>query len=159
MIRKARPTEYRGVRYRSKSEACLAKLLDDRGWLLEYEPAWLAVGGWKPDFAAWSVADARDWDVPVGQFRPLLWIIEYKPSDVTPTYRRELERRFNAVRLRIGGLPHWFCKLMMGSFWDEDGRKAEFWSGRAWVPVAGEWAGPDEVKAIRAHRFDLKATV
>lgn len=49
----ATPTEYRGVRFRSKLEACWAHLFDQIGMPWEYEPR-LEIAGWLPDFRLWG---------------------------------------------------------------------------------------------------------
>jgi hypothetical protein len=106
---KARPTEYKGVRFRSKSEAVFARYLDlwledansipmyqdaaTRGLItkshggFQYEPRTL-IGGWCPDFLFWMVTpphgdnDYFCWSVPLLD----MTYIEYKPSRPTDTY-------------------------------------------------------------------------
>lgn len=49
------PTDYKGVRFRSKSEAIFARALELRGYeIWEYEPRGFEVADWCPDF--WCVA-------------------------------------------------------------------------------------------------------
>lgn len=106
---KARPTEYKGIRFRSKSEAVFARYLDltldelaetgtaanvasgSRGGF-RYEPK-THIDGWNPDFLMWQV------DLPHERFEggnffssiPRLneTYIEYKPSRPTDTYVNE----------------------------------------------------------------------
>ncbi len=119
-MKKARPTEYRGVRYRSKSEAMFARYLDlliERNYTRTtvssspwnhpsatglsggfiYEPRWQSDDGWTPDFIKWDVGIGR---VPDGGATPYFEIpilqydlIEYKPNRPTDTYVEEFARR------------------------------------------------------------------
>lgn len=84
----ARPTEYRGVRFRSKCEAMFALWLDlseqpsdvvCEQW--EYEPALTYMPGFSCDFHMYSLVKGSD-------FRPGLRqdFYEYKPSKPTQTY-------------------------------------------------------------------------
>lgn len=68
------PTEYAGVRFRSKSEAVFARCLDLAGWNWTYEPSGtshLCEHAW--DFAVWQRGKQSSY-------------IEYKPSEPTRTY-------------------------------------------------------------------------
>ncbi|MFN9583403.1 MAG: hypothetical protein ACK566_12170 [Bacteroidota bacterium] len=109
-ITEARPTEYKGVRYRSKCEAMFARYLDlEREESVrcgfgpggfEYEPSYLDVDGWKPDFLKWFVID----QVVVGNFcGPGIRyvVIEYKPSRPTGTYIEEFVERVTKLRHRL----------------------------------------------------------
>lgn len=87
----ARPTEYRGIAFRSKSEAIVARAFDLLHISWFYEPN---VGdtcyGWRPDFfISWP------WKSRPG-FSPLL--LEFKPIDPTDTYREELLERFERIQ-------------------------------------------------------------
>ena len=85
-IHAARPTEYSGVVFKSKCEAIFARNIDLCRGLWEYEPAQRSIGSWRPDFRV--------------VFRNLkhnqlhTFIIEYKPSAPTFTYKQELGVRF-----------------------------------------------------------------
>lgn len=123
-IQKARPTEYKGIRFRSKSEAIFARYLDllmaEHGSIdsfrgrdgkilsgrggFEYEPRTL-VDGWNPDFLLWEVS------VPHGDEPHFCWnvptlntsFLEYKPSRPTTTYIEEWARgvgRWNEMARR-----------------------------------------------------------
>ena len=110
---KARPTEYKGIRFRSKSEAVFARYLDllldvnamvdageaaSRGNMLsrgcggfEYEPTTL-VDGWHPDFMFWFMRAPRKMfvnnfcsNVPIFELN----FYEYKPTRPTQTYVTE----------------------------------------------------------------------
>jgi len=113
VIKEARPTEYKGILYRSKSEAMFARYLElqneydvawfsrvQRCWNLAqsgfiYEPELLKVGRWTPDFVRWStMADTHNhfW-LPELSYE----VIEYKPSRPTDTYIAEFVERINKL--------------------------------------------------------------
>ena len=78
-IIKAKPTTYRGIEFRSKSEARLAVALDlARVPYWEYEPTIQETdpGEWKPDF--WVRLPVLDWWVDV--------LVEYKPTSPSRPY-------------------------------------------------------------------------
>jgi hypothetical protein len=84
----ARPTEYKGVVYRSKSEAMFAASLDyqHKKWL--YEPSFCELkDGWRPDFVL-PIQDGN---------RFFFQAIEYKPARITETCRNELRDRFTEL--------------------------------------------------------------
>lgn len=75
----AKPTEYRGIMFRSKLEATWARFFDVIGVDWEYEPAQLP--GWVPDFlvAGW-------------------WLAEVKPIPITGACSAEYEPFQKAIR-------------------------------------------------------------
>jgi hypothetical protein len=113
--RQARPTEYKGVVYRSKCEAMFARYLEldladavdeacelsryggpfftgvtsSGGWGFVYEPPKPTVGRWVFDFLAWQMSYSHEICAPVFK---LTWI-EYKPSNATETYVNEFQQR------------------------------------------------------------------
>lgn len=126
---KARPTEYRGIVYKSKCEAMFARylelsseeeqdiskfLLKDRGgvncfgpshgWGAIYEPANFVVDDWRPDFLVWRCTS----DFPDGDCLQLTQInyevIEYKPSKPTETYVKEFGTRTGVLADTIKSL-------------------------------------------------------
>ena len=77
------PTEYRGVRFRSKSEAIFARAMDLAGFKdWSYEST--VIDGYTPDFFV-DVA-VRSWGYD------LYYLVEYKPSLPTKTYMEKLMR-------------------------------------------------------------------
>lgn len=151
---KPTPTEYRGVRFRSKSEAILAALFDVSGvadWI--YEPHFLEVNGYVPDFALPLVVDHADL---------FLSVVEYKPSEVTETYREVLASRNREMRKLIGlecdfwlvtgsmfeGMP------MAWHFSDEKWTKVGNLQ-QSWIPGVEMWFGCDAIEFARTTRFDL----
>lgn len=92
----AKKTEYRGVCFRSRSEARLAVCFDAAGWRWEYEPKELDVNGWKPDFLV--VRKNR---------RPI--VVEYKPARPSDEYINELTQRFEVLNREYTGRTQCFC--------------------------------------------------
>jgi hypothetical protein len=74
---RAKPTTYRGIRYRSKSEARFAVALDIEGVKYEYEPKLDKLHGWKPDFGV---------SFPIVVDATFNCLVEYKPSAVSDEY-------------------------------------------------------------------------
>lgn len=106
----ARPTEYAGVVFRSKSEAVLARALDlhpECGGNWVYEPEMFKTSdGWKPDFYFRLGTSDGIWS----------GIIEYKPSAPTETYVKRLKQYYDELRqnkeLGVFGFG-----LMIGNPW------------------------------------------
>lgn len=116
----ARPTEYKGVCYRSKSEAMFAMWLDITGRHnayhgcgrngahgFEYEPERFAVDGWRPDFYRWYVKKTS-------QITLIHEAIEYKPTRPSDAYIDELGVRFDKMSKQVD-LTH---MLYYGSIYD-----------------------------------------
>lgn len=90
----ARPTEYKGIRFRSKSEAVFARCLDTSqivsGWI--YEPD--IDGSPHPwDFSVVVMENAYCNHCKSMSRQPRHLLIEYKPSGVTRTYYDNLIER------------------------------------------------------------------
>lgn len=144
VFRKAVPTEYRGVRYRSKTEALVARWLDTRASTIQYwyEPEQYEVDGWRPDFAWLLRQEEGDKNLLFKEC-----IIEVKPKWPTKTYMDALESRFkniepNAVKnIKALCLADPFDANMI-CFW------AYHHSGWALV---GEWGDAFDLD----YRFDL----
>jgi len=111
-LRKATPTEYKGVTYRSKCEAMFARYLEldgleaasqsqfssrmggihvtHDGFGFQYEPPTL-IEGWNPDFLTWIVCTPRADGIAKGWFHHSipsirLEFIEYKPQRPSEAY-------------------------------------------------------------------------
>lgn len=158
----ARPTEYKGVVYRSKCEAMFARALDLKKDFCDsftYEPEW---GGGKTDFATMKVT---------GRFRdgyPLVCVelrcIQYKPARPTFTYANEFrnewtEARYKEVRQSVTEnsivpILLIYPEIVWGSVYDAD-------RGRVWIdknvcrfePM--DWLGTVELE-VRTYRYDLQ---
>ncbi len=111
-MQQATPTEYKGVRYRSKSEAMFAMYLDLFSQSIvgghiaaagyAYEPPGFNAGDYQVDFMLWSTT------VPEAYFsddelrRPMIAfnhydLIEYKPKRPTKTYIKNARARYLAI--------------------------------------------------------------
>jgi hypothetical protein len=83
MNMKAIPTEYRGVRFRSKSEAILARCFDIAGWLWLYEP--------KSNFEGdQPILNVHSWDFLIENQSDFQILVEYKPTKPTNQYAENL---------------------------------------------------------------------
>lgn len=93
------PTEYMGVRFRSKSEAIFARSLDLNQILWEYEPKeWTTMDLWRPDFkASWCHQ----------QHKIAFALIEYKPRNVTNTYLENKYSQLKDIRQYLYGISVW----------------------------------------------------
>lgn len=132
----ARPTEYRGVKFRSKSEAIFARALDLGKWVWKYEPEDMRLeNGWVPDF----------WIVMTKPVNPTIVsvVVEYKPSHITQTYLQELTSRMIALSDRMIQTSF---GLATGSPWDHvEARKFTVLTQNGWVESA----------RLRKHTLDL----
>ena len=155
------PTEWQGIRFCSKSEACFAMYIDHYtrrqnnnessvvAW--EYEPQQLILDdGYVPDFR-------------VVCFRNnVLWckLIEYKPSRPTPTYAMNVLQKL-AILAHHVGMECTPC-IQFGSFWENTPSKQP----TTMMMLGGEiienpgWATGDDDWQLRQiigqQRFDLE---
>lgn len=164
---KARPTEYKGIKFRSKSEAMFARWLElwledrekqfrkDRWSIGEgsggfiYEPD-LLFRQRLPDFLAWQVV--RCSVIP----EVFIWIIEYKPSRPTKAY---CEQFLNDVRGVAGRMNLMGCFVYYGSHWNTDRGIVSSsalcddpWETLKWEEV--DWLSKYESQVMET-RFDL----
>lgn len=170
---KAIPTEYRSVRYRSKSEAMFARWLDLNGTSLaigyggsimasgfDYEPHGLVIddtfnagAAWFVDFLHWCVVSNVN---EISTFVPLMHysIIEYKPSKPTKTYLVSLGRKFDVIKQQFPFLfsSSYFC--FYGSVFNKSRDLLRYESG-SWVSVGIDWSDGLEGE-ILSTRFDLE---
>ena len=171
---KPRPTEYRGVRFRSKNEAQVACLLDlqcqsagfTRCWW--YEPSFLIVDGYSPDFLVQKTEYDED-----GVATDSSWkVIECKPAEVTDTYRAELADRFckiietpfvKAIRCAFKSVQ---CELWEGSVYGGHKNTWLFVGYGEDIPecvkqpfddgLLNPWIEDADREIIQRYRFDLK---
>lgn len=151
--RKAVPTEYKGVRFRSKSEACFAMYLDHYNVLWEYEPKELALEcGYVPDFRIIRHSAKAFY----------CELIEYKPSMATDTYLHVVMEKLLLLSNHVA--MECYPAVFMGSFWNNDAasqcevirpdlqrggfHRIDGWQGKG----DDEWALRQQ---IAQHRFDL----
>lgn len=165
----ARPTEYKGIRYRSKSEAMFARWLEisigeefnfDRlncggrcgagGFV--YEPSFLTIGEWTPDFFRWAIHTSK-------ATYPSVYgtSIEYKPSKPTITYLDEFAIRCSALT-EIAPYPCSY-ELYYGGFFDKPAGLI-LWDADYGIHEAPHyefnWIG-GHAPEVMATRFDLEA--
>lgn len=147
-IRKAIPTEYRGIRFRSKSEAIFARALDlaHSGKLIwEYEPNEYEVDGWKPDFYVKRQYEGSNyWDC----------IIELKPSEVTDTHMDNLGNRFCELMDENVGL---LCYLICGNH--RNSNRHVWWFNGGWDNETDDYFWSvvfSKFEEAAEYRFDLK---
>jgi hypothetical protein len=181
-IKEARPTEYKGILYRSKSEAMFARWLELRAssWVrevscsgplfsggfnrcqagFEYEPEWLEIDGWKPDFMEWYVANNS---CNKRQYPTMVYsVIEYKPSRPTDAYIQTFATRCKKLIIELEAerqqefLYRASWEIYYGSVFNLDRGRIEFMSGDI-IWNNQDWLEEYE-EAIKATRFDL-ATV
>lgn len=138
------PTEYRGVRFRSKSEAIFARALELRKYTtLEYEPRGFEVGGWCPDF--WAVAQGTN------NFITSLFI-EYKPTSVTDSYKESLAEKFRL----LGDKMHRSLRILACGNAFEDRYETFYLNDSEWVEVEDKLRLFRNIKEASKFRFDLK---
>jgi hypothetical protein len=150
-----RRTEYQGVIFRSKSEALFARLLELNGYEWMYEPKdfFALEDGWVPDF--W----AHQYDHTPSGTVFLSTLIEYKPGDVTETYKEELLVRF--LEFWPDGMRGIMPALICGTPFDKSRPRLMYrmtWiGGIRWVRMerAEAWFFKNWDKAMET-RFDLK---
>lgn len=180
-----RPTEYRGIQYRSKCEAMFARYLDldhqeqKEIWNFQqkrssfrkipeiclgfyYEPAGVSVNKWVPDFVTFEVTqhETRTSGMPEIVYS----VIEYKPSKPTTTYIaewcircRSLFTEWHAKELhQLWSRTTW--QLFYGSVYTNDRSVIDTSVLNDWTPEdqRHDWLINYE-DAIRETRFDLES--
>jgi hypothetical protein len=156
--RRAVPTEYKGVTYRSKSEAMFAVWLemscnrDGHPYGIIYEPGYFKTDdGWIPDFLTWQVVHLDN----KPEIRNVIY--EYKPAKPTKTYIELFIKRSKQIHERFGGDYNLGVILMYGSVYGQD---RGYIFGDCGLPQKPQlrlcnWLGEFE-QAIRSVRFNLE---
>lgn len=135
---KPRPTEYKGVRLRSKSEAILARCFDLAGIFWDYEPS-------NNTGHSWDFFTSGPWG---GE--PTDCFIEYKPCRPTATYVESLMAETASSKIER--------RVMWGSYWNPEGGdvfkqvscyRGHFQEQDVW-PIT-----PKVIERAVTHRFDL----
>ena len=152
------PTEFKGVRYRSKSEAMFRVWLEmccirDRNpYGIIYEPDYFTTDdGWTPDFLVWQ-AIHLDNKPEIRNF-----IYEYKPARPTDAYLELFLRRSKQILERFSSDRGLHVVLMYGSVYEQDRGYVFGDSEISQKPQLRtcNWIGEFE-QAIRQMRFDLE---
>jgi hypothetical protein len=157
-----RPTEYKGVVYRSKSEAMFARFLELQvsGRRLGgfcYEPNEMEIDGWIPDFLGWSLSKRSN--------RPCITysLFEYKPKTPTATYLESLAKKIHRIVDAAEALPA-YCGVSLSVFCGGFFGPAVFLSPTKLAPrcwrfqqeVIDDWLPADVLQTIKQTRFDLE---
>jgi hypothetical protein len=93
------PTEYKGIRFRSRTEARWAAFFDGVGWRWEYEPYDMA--GWIPDFSLFIEEE------------PMESLVEVKPASSVD------ELRAYASSKQLASAPEGTVLLGSAPFWGD----------------------------------------
>lgn len=101
-IKIPRITEYKGIVFRSKSEAICARAFDLCDCKVEYEPEYLGINNWIPDFKITRKNEIS--------------IVEYKPAPVTETYLKFLQQNFISLLIKY---PKYEFGLLVKSYNDK----------------------------------------
>lgn len=142
------PTEYKGIRFRSKSEAMFAFALSRTTLTWIYESEYFVTSdNWTPDFhLSWKGKD-RIWTAA----------LEYKPHPVTDTYRGVLSGRFEELQSRFTGLP-FLGILAIGNPYDKV-YSVEAWDWEDGVWRCIPWLVNDifnRIESALLYRFEFK---
>jgi hypothetical protein len=178
---KPTPTDYKGVRYRSKSEAVFARYLDL--WLEEdsgikgamnndsrvgiggfqYEPE-PPIGNWNPDFIVWRVFPPRKPRLSTCLLNTMPFLdseyIEYKPALPAISYLEEWSRKIKQVRRLIKTGQYFshhistrFSVFYGSPFSDRDRGRIVFGFNKV---SHEEYDWVDYFPSLMDYRFDLK---
>lgn len=147
-IKQAIPTDFMGVRFRSKSEAMFANVLENIGQTWFYEPSFLTVGDYTPDFISITKRNNR---------QIFANIIEYKPSRPTKAYFERLLIKSSDIFQKTGMMSKSFTIVSVNFF--------EPFNIKCWSIVSGKWVEvhtsgvTEEVfNSVRSYRYDLDHT-
>lgn len=155
----ARPTEYRGIQYRSKCEAMFARWLELKNSddvIVIYEPDWAEIEDYVPDFAVIR-------PLPDGERVPLFGtsveLIEYKPTRPTLTYVKETTKKLYEIsrrELKENDVAEVMLTIYFGSVFSVDRGVFYFNPPSGFIYCNRNWLSGHE-KSIRNFRFDLEA--
>lgn len=153
----ATPTDYQGVRFRSKSEAIFARAMDLAGIWWEYEPDTFRLGSffdryrWVPDF----LVCAR-FTESCGKPGLENYIIEYKPSVPSDTYFSKLAGCARAI-VPPGKIRIPFLVIAVDVFGDPEGMRQWRWDHNTWRSEVRTNISfiKQHIKSARNYRFDL----
>lgn len=125
-VRQPIKTEYRGITFRSKSEAIVALYLNEVAQSLYedkirfmYEPGFVTRGDgeWIPDFIAWEVVNYSDEETDCERGIEFS-LIEYKPVMPTGAYLRKLIEDMRLWKNRVSKLFVVRCELWYGGCYE-----------------------------------------
>lgn len=140
----AHPTDYDGIRFRSKSEAVFYRAMKLNGWLVEYEPKDWICDGWSFDFRA-------AWQSPSGAL--VCSLIEYKPTRPTDAYLQRHLSRLRSLGLRLTGYRNF---VAIGSAWNTQRETLVYdFEENAWQNIEISLGVFRNIDEAARHRFDL----
>lgn len=169
---KARPTEYRGVVYRSKSEALLARRMEISDLIngFVYEPDFPSEL-WRPDFMYWKISPPLTTasDELMGKSlierlyrtQPTTDVVyaEYKPKRPTKTYINqwchaicEFNELIDGVINDIVRSYHFY--IYIGGFYSKP--ESLYWDNGEVVEGEHDWLTEDQKQICLETRFDLE---
>lgn len=143
-LREARPTQYKGIIFRSKTEALYARAFDLTEWPWDYEPE---IQDWphKPDF----LLSVRT-NTSGGALR--LAVVEIKPSKPTAAYLKSITK---AATKFASQSPMLEAYVLYGNPWDGGDVMCQHFED-------GDWQDPKPFKGMmdrlieaENYRFDL----
>jgi len=137
----ARPTEYAGTLFRSKTEAVYARAFDIIGWQWEYEPE-IPLWPHNPDFLLAA---------PVRESALSLLVVEIKPSKPTSAYLMSIKDP--AAKWAEGFRRA--AMVMYGNPWDGACVHRVMMKDGEWgMPISTSFA--EKLIEAKAYRFDLE---
>lgn len=150
-MHKAKPTEYKGIRFRSKSEAMFAYILDNRWdgfWF--YEP--YQVDDYLVDFSLITKNEGT---------YPIEFLIEYKPSSPTDTYLEFVFSKYHELKEKAFGKRVSFMLISLNMY-DSSFDAEEYYFnpdsdvGYIKRPDTEADVWENWAREARNYRFDLK---
>ena len=160
-MKEARPTEYRGVVYKSKTEAMFACLIDvnqkekNQRVRLRYEPEiYKTPGGYIPDFVLDQISEPFLCDFTT--------LIELKPSMPTQAYINYLDKQFKWIRNKDYFQAISFYAMYVFNPYDHIFQYILF--DKEYIPTIEEFETPAWFKdyyfnEVLKYRFDLQSNI
>jgi hypothetical protein len=145
------PTEFMGIRFRSKSEAMFANLLEISGrqWVYEY-PA-IKCGDYVPDFMVIKSKKHREF-VPQ--------VVEYKPKLPTKTYLERLTKKSDELAEHLSlfrSITFYVCAI---DFFNEFNPRCLLFDGKSWEDIGNAMDfNREQYNYVKSFRYDLQHDV
>ena len=145
MIKQAIPTDFMGIRFRSKSEAMFANMLEQLGQSWFYEPSFLKVGDYTPDF------------ISIGKYENdlIVNIIEYKPGKPTRAYLERVMSKAKSISDRTGAFPKSFSIISINFFEPFNVKRLSIQAWR-WVEIERHDFTEEMFNRVKTYRYDLE---
>lgn len=168
------PTRYKGIVYRSRSEARFAAFLHFSGCGFTYEPEFLKLPNlYVPDFAIFfplRVIDFGEGEFNVG-FPMNLTVIDYKPTMPNDEWRDSIHVNFKDISRKLAsfGLSQFEFCLVVGNIYDDEGARKVFRFNRdtlngefedcsvgGWDQLMRWKYEPEAIQYAKKYRYDLE---